>query len=112
MLTNPEVIAIDQDPLGQQGKPVVKKGDIQIWVRELADGAKAIGIFNLGYETQKSGKIQPEKLGLGGEWMLRDCWTHKNLGRFNGEFNQPIRGHGYLLLKAIPVSSSQVSKVD
>jgi len=99
LLSNPEVIAINQDALGKQGKPVVVDGDIQIWTRELADGSTAIGVFNLGYATQDV-SVNLADLGLTGEYTIRDTWTHNDLGDFSGAFSQNVRGHASLLLKA------------
>ena len=45
---NRDVIAIDQDPAGKQGKRLSQSGDSEIWVRDLADGSKAIALFNRG----------------------------------------------------------------
>src|SRR3954470_20630305 len=53
ILTNKEVIAVDQDNLGKQGKQVWKSGDQEIWVRELAGGAHAIAFFNRAAEPAK-----------------------------------------------------------
>jgi alpha-galactosidase len=47
LLTNDEVIALDQDPLGKQAFPKIIEGDIQVWVKDLEDGNDAFGIFNL-----------------------------------------------------------------
>jgi alpha-galactosidase len=80
-------------------KPAVKKGDIQIWTRELAGGSTAIGVFNLGYAT-KDVTVNLADLGLNGEYTIRDTWTHKDLGDFNGTFCKEVRGHASLLLKA------------
>ena len=45
ILTNPEVIAVDQDPLGIQGHRVAQEGQLEVWVKPLADGSKAVGLF-------------------------------------------------------------------
>ena len=52
LLTNDEVLAIDQDRLGRQATPVWRRADHQVWVKELADGGRAIGVFNLGDATR------------------------------------------------------------
>lgn len=46
MLTNREVIAIDQGALGKQADRVRAEGSLEIWARPLTDGSKAVGIFN------------------------------------------------------------------
>jgi len=98
LLTNDEVIAIDQDPLGSQAKRVLVDGDIQVWVKELVDGSKAIGVFNLSDKTMKY-DLNFEKAGLktGGE--LHDLWRQKNLGKSAKTMYIAIPSHGVMLLK-------------
>ena len=48
LLTNPEVIAINQDPLGRQARRVAQDGDLEVWAKPLADGRVAAGLFNRG----------------------------------------------------------------
>ena len=98
ILGNREVIAIDQDPLGQQGVPIVKDGDIQIWVRDLKDGSKAVGIFNLG-DTAKKGILNLSDIKVSGKQKIRDLWLHKNLGKFDSKFEYEVASHGVVLIK-------------
>ena len=101
LLTNREVLAVNQDPLGLQGYPVVVDGDVQIWRRELSDGRFAIGLFNLGYGTKEI-ELDFDKLGMVGLWKLRDCWRQIDLGEFKGAWRQDVRGHGSFLIVASP----------
>ncbi|MBF0199584.1 MAG: NPCBM/NEW2 domain-containing protein, partial [Planctomycetes bacterium] len=98
LLKNREVIAVNQDPLAKQGKPVYVEGDLQVWLRELEGGEKAIALFNLGYETKEI-KIDFAKIGLTGKWNLRDCWTHKTVGDFQNSWSKSIRGHASCLIR-------------
>lgn len=98
LLTNDEVLALDQDPLGKQAVPVYKSGNIQIWLKELEDGSKAIGIFNLGEKPQKV-NVHLSDLGLKGAYTLRDIWRHKDLGKFEGTYETSVSNHGVKLLK-------------
>lgn len=98
LLTNDEVIAIDQDPLGKQATPVIKEGDVQVWVKELADGTKAVGIFNLGTQTA-SYSLSMEKAGLQTGLPVRDLWRQKSLGKSGKEMECKIPSHGVLLLR-------------
>lgn len=79
VLTNKEVIAIDQDPLGKQGQRIWKKGGFQIWVKELADGEKAICFFN---RSKKEWSFKPDwaAYGIEGNSTLRDLWKHEDIG--------------------------------
>ncbi len=98
LLTNDEVLALDQDPSGKQAQPLIKNKDYQVWVKELEDGNKAIGIFNLSDEHKKI-TINWNELGLPDQCKLRDLWRQKNLGSFRGSFTGKVVPHGVLLLK-------------
>jgi hypothetical protein len=98
LLTNDEVLALDQDPLGKQAVPVYKSGNIQIWAKDLADGSRAIGIFNLGDSTEKV-VVSLVDLGFKGKHMLRDIWRQKNMGEFKDTYDTSISRHGVQLLK-------------
>jgi len=98
LLTNDEVLAIDQDPLGYQAKQVIKDKDIQVWVKNLADGTKAIGIFNLGDKTEKY-TLNLNAIDLKGNQNLHDLWRQKDLGSFTGKFDTKIPSHGVFLFK-------------
>jgi alpha-galactosidase len=98
LLTNDEVIALDQDPLGFQARQIIKTDSIQVWVKELEDGQKAIGIFNLSEQPVKYDLIF-EKIGLKNSVGLRNVWTKKDFGNFNGDYKTTIPSHGVELLK-------------
>ena len=100
LLSNDEVLAIDQDPLAQPAHKVSVQGDLQVWSKPLADGSTAVGIFNLG--AQASGAtLSFSDLGLTGNQSIRDCWRQKDLGAFQGSFTPgaAIPAHGVLLLR-------------
>jgi hypothetical protein len=99
LLTNDEVLALDQDPLGMQAKPVIKTDAIQVWVKGLEDGTKAIGIFNTSEDT-KEFTLDMSRIGLNGSVTLRDLWRQKNLGAFENSFKATIPSHGVVLVKA------------
>jgi alpha-galactosidase len=98
LLTNDEVIAVDQDPLGRQARRIAGECDVEVWVRPLADGSMAVGIFNLG-ELPASGTVEFAALGLHGPREVRDLWRQKDLGRFSGSFATAIPRHGVRLLR-------------
>jgi alpha-galactosidase len=98
LLTNDEVLALDQDPLGSQAAPVIKKGDIQVWKKKLADGNYAVGIFNLGKETG-SFAFNFSEAGLNGSVKLRDLWRQKDLGSFKDKYEVKVPSHGVVLIK-------------
>ena len=100
LLTNDEVIAIDQDPLGKQGTPKIVKGDIQVWVKDLEDGNKAVGIFNLGTDTE-SFALNLSKIGYSSEVKIRDLWRQKDLGVFKDTYKAVIPSHGVVFIKIL-----------
>ena len=98
ILTNREVIAIDQDPLGVQGHRVWQTGPIDVWIKPLADGSKAVGIFNKG-EPQGPVTVQFRDLGLLKSATVRDIWAGKDLGRMESSFTAAVPTHGVVLLR-------------
>jgi len=101
LLTNDEVLAVDQDRLGRQATPVIKAGDIQVWAKDMADGSRVFGVFNLG-STTSTFSVDLTKLGLKGRQRLRDLWRQKDLGIVTGSHAVHIAPHGVVLLKALP----------
>jgi len=98
LLTNDEVLDVDQDPLGKAAVPVVKRDDIQIWARDLEDGSKAVGLFNLGEATQKV-TLNWTDLKVAGKQTIRDLWRQKDLGEFDGKFETDVYSHGVVFVK-------------
>lgn len=100
LLTNPEVLEVDQDPLGRQGDRVVEGEDYQVWAKEMEDGSRAVGLFNLdAYEFRKI-KVEFAALGLEpGSYRVRDLWRQKDLGEFSGSFEAEVAPHGVVLIR-------------
>lgn len=98
LLTNDEVIDIDQDPLGKSALPMVKTPQYEIWVKELEDGSKAIGLFNLG-KNELTISIDWAKAGLSGKQTVRDVWRQKDIGSFENSFESKVLSHGVTLIK-------------
>jgi alpha-galactosidase len=98
LLTNDEVLALDQDPLGKAAVPRIKTGDIQVWVKELYDGSRAVGIFNLGAETAGC-KLSFKEIGTAGKCLVRDLWRQKDLGAASETFETKVPAHGVVLLR-------------
>jgi alpha-galactosidase len=103
ILTNKEVIAIDQDSLGQQGRRVVKDGDREVWSRELKDGSRAVILLNRGSSEQNI-SVNWEAIGYPASLSttVRDLWQHKDLGKFTGKFGAAVPSHGVLMLTVRP----------
>jgi len=97
ILTNREVIAVDQDPLGKQGKRVAKSGDLEVWARPLAGGAWAVGLFNRGDSSQKM-IFHAADLGLTHVTEIRDLWAHADR-KAAAEYTVGVVSHGVVLLR-------------
>jgi alpha-galactosidase len=98
VLCNPEVIDIDQDPLGQCGLVVPLSSETFLMVKELEDGAKAVGLCNAGeFATEITAKWAD--LGVSGRQLLRDVWRHKDIGAFEQSYSAQVPRRGVLLLK-------------
>lgn len=98
ILTNREVIAIDQDPLGKQGRRVREDGDLEIWTKELSGGRTAVALLNKSADPVRM-KFTWDEIGISGRVKIRDLWKHKNLGKYKGAFQSGnIPSHGVMML--------------
>jgi len=94
-----EVIAVNQDKAGIQGKRVSQNGDQEIWVRELADGDRAIGIFNRGATTADA-IVKWADLGVKGKIKkVRDLWEKKDVKVDGPEYKVSVASHGVAFLR-------------
>ena len=98
ILTNPEVIAIDQDPAGLQAYVVAEEGPLAVWVKPLADGGKAVGLFNRG-ESAMPVTAHFRDVGVGDAVSVRDLWARKDLGVVREHFKAVVPKHGVVLVK-------------
>jgi alpha-galactosidase len=106
LLTNDEVIDVDQDELGTAANLVradpapagADQAGVEVWTRPLADGSVAVGLFNLGKQPTTV-HVTWDKLHLTGSWKVRDLWRQKGLGTFAEKFESEVPAHGVILLK-------------
>ncbi|MBL9137411.1 MAG: NPCBM/NEW2 domain-containing protein [Verrucomicrobiales bacterium] len=98
VLCNPEVIAIDQDPLGQGGQVRELSPETFLMVKDLADGTKAVGLFNRSYFPSKITATW-EQLSLHGRQPVRDVWRQKDLGSHRHSFEATVPARGGVLVK-------------
>lgn len=101
LLTNDEVIAVNQDELGRQAAQTIVDGRKQVWVKELADGSRAIGLFNLAQEPQEI-SVSWDKVGLKGAQNVRDVWRQQDLGAQSEKFSVTVPRHGAYLIRVSP----------
>jgi alpha-galactosidase len=103
ILTNSEVIAVNQDALGRQGRKVRDDGDLEIWSKELRDGSRAVILFNRSGEDSPMEVRWPE-IGYtaGLDALVRDLWRHEDLGSFRGVYSTSVPSHGVVMLRITP----------
>lgn len=115
LLTNREVIAVDQDPLVAPAVKIMTENG-QVWYKKLYDGSYAVGIFHVDpyfilWDQDSAEAIQNEtykmqldfsKLGIQGEVTVRDLWRQKDLGNFKNKFQADIPYHGVKFVKVTP----------
>lgn len=102
VLCNPEVIAIDQDPLGECAKVIRISPETFVMVKQLEDGTKAIGLCNQD-EIAHDVSASWSDLGVKGKQRVRDVWRHRDIGDFDGQYRATVPRHGVVLLKLTPV---------
>jgi alpha-galactosidase len=98
VLTNPEVIDVDQDPLGKAANRVKQENAKEIWARPLFDGTLAVGLFNRG-PRPLTVRADWKDLKLEGQQPVRDLWQRKDLGTHSDGFETLVQPHGAVLLK-------------
>jgi alpha-galactosidase len=106
LLTNDEVLALDQDSLAVQAhmvshliyKSTTADRETEVWAKPLDDGSLAVGLFNLGPESAAC-SIGWADLGLKGPHLVRDLWRQKDLGKFDGVFDSNVPSHGVTLVR-------------
>lgn len=103
ILLNKEVIAVDQDRLGIQGRRVKKQGDLEVWSKQLADGGRAVALVNRGTSPAKITATwedvgYPSTLAA----SVRDLWAAKDQGRHTATYAADVPSHGVVMVKVLP----------
>jgi len=102
LLTNDEVLAIDQDALGKPAVRIADLGEVRVYRKPLEDGATALCFLNMG---EKESTVTLDGLagyGLRGGQQVRDLWRQKNLKNVEGSLRATVRPHGVMLYKLTP----------
>ena len=100
ILMNREVLDVDQDALGKQASPV-KNGDLQTWVKPLADGSIAVGVVNMR-TVEMAATIKTRDLGIGSKVLsARDLWKHSNIAFQDGAYTSQVPSHGILMVRVV-----------
>jgi alpha-galactosidase len=98
LLTNSEVIAIDQDTLGIQGHRIKQEGPIEVWAKPLQGGSTAVGLFNRGWGAM-SVTLEFRDVGMGDSASVRDVWARKDLGSFREKYTAAVPQHGVVMIQ-------------
>jgi alpha-galactosidase len=103
ILLNKDVIAIDQDLLGRQGRRVKKTGDLEVWSKQLQDGGRAVALIN---RSPSAAKISVAWTDIGYpaavSAMVRDLWTKKESASVKGEYSAEVPSHGVVMVRIEP----------
>jgi alpha-galactosidase len=103
ILTNKEVIAVNQDPMGSEGRRVLKNGDLEVWAKQMQDGSRAVVLLNRA-TTEKEVGFSWEDLGYPSHLSasVRDLWQAKDLGQFKGKFSAAVAPHSVVMVRVAP----------
>jgi alpha-galactosidase len=113
LLTNDEVLDVNQDPVGKQARRIKDSSGTQVWMKEMEDGSKAVGLFNVGIVEAKDPAdhfrweggqkaritVTAAELGLSGTMRVRDLWRQQDLGSFDGSVSADVPYHGVVLVR-------------
>ena len=109
LLTNDEVIEVNQDPMGKMAMPVFEANQMVVYQKALEDGSIAVGIFNRSDKAQDF-KLTWKMLGVRGKQTVRDLWRQQDLGTFEKDFSTKVNSHGACLIKLYPGNSKSLEK--
>lgn len=99
LLTNDEVLEVNQDPLGKQATVVSKVDSCGVLAKEMEDGSKAVGLFNISDGVTRKLSVKWSDLGIKGRYIVRDLWRQKDIGTFEGEYAADVKPHGVVMVR-------------
>jgi alpha-galactosidase len=99
ILTNKDVIAVDQDVAGKQGTRISKSGDSEVWAKPLSDGSKAVALFNRGASEATVSITWAEAGFKATPRHAQDLWLHKDISLNGAEFSAVVPSHGVVMLR-------------
>ena len=104
ILMNKEIVALDQDKLGQQGHRVSKQGDLEVWERQLSGGNRAVLLLNRGATAADIG-FTWDQLGYPAKLQatVHDVWKGSDVGKATGEWTgHAVPPHGVMVVEVRP----------
>ena len=100
LLSNDEVIAVNQDELGKQGYRIWQDEMLEVWAKPLVDGSYAVALWNRTAMKSKI-KVNFKDIGESGSYKVRDLWLKKDLGSFTDFYEAEVPSHGAMLVKVV-----------
>jgi alpha-galactosidase len=98
LLTNDEVLDINQDVIGKQASRIAQYASLEIWAKDLEDGSKAVGLFNRGlFPAQLT--VTWKDLGISGNYIVRNVWSQSDEGKYDNKYTASIPAHGVKLIR-------------
>jgi len=98
ILCNPEVIEVNQDPLGKCGEVINRSKECFLLVKKLVDGSTAVGLFNRG-KNKADISVAWSELKITEGHQVRDLWREKDLGVYKEKFRAPVPSQGVVMVK-------------
>jgi alpha-galactosidase len=98
LLTNDEVIEVNQDPLGRQAVRIAKQGQTEVWAKAMEDGSHAVGLFNRGEIPAPVTYTWADEGGASAR-SVRDLWRQQDVGAFTNSFTAEVPRHGCVLVR-------------
>jgi alpha-galactosidase len=108
LLTNDEVLEVDQDPWGKPGHPIERNGTSEVWAKDMEDGTKVVGLFNRDDQFREVG-VRWSQLGIEGPQQPRDLWRQQDLKICGNEFRALVPSHGVVLVRLRSIHSPPAS---
>ncbi len=104
ILTNKDVIAVDQDAMGIQGRRVIKDGDYEVWTRPLKGGDRAVILFNRGAAAHTiSVDWETLQFAAGQKADVTDLWSKAIKTKVKGSYSAEVAPHGVVMIRVKPV---------
>ena len=103
ILTQKDLISVDQDPLGIQGHRVSKEGDLEVWSKQLSDGGRAVALLNRS-EGEKTISVAWQQIGYPASLKasVKDLWTGKSTPNVEGKYSASVPSHGAVVIRVNP----------
>ena len=110
LLTNDEVLAVNQDPLGKQATVISRVDSCGVLAKDLEDGSKAAGLFNITDGMTRKLSVKWSELGIQGKYIVRDLWRQKDLGTYEDEFTAEVPPHGVVMISLRKANREALTK--